>query len=74
MSTVTSELQDPLEVGIYAGNADGDGGEMVVWFDDFVEADDPVTAVDAKHRVAVTWSALQGGWRRAASSRRAPRW
>ena len=59
VSSVTSELQDPLEVGIYAGNADGDGGEMVVWFDDFVEASAPVTAVDAKHRLAVTWSALK---------------
>jgi len=59
VGTVTSELQDPLEVGIYAGNADAEGGEITVWFDDFIEAANPVTAVDAKHRVAVTWSALK---------------
>ncbi len=61
VSTVTSELQDPLEVGIYAGIADAAGGEMTVWFDDFVEADSQLgtTSVDAKDRLAVTWSALK---------------
>ncbi len=57
---VTNELQDPLEVGIYAGIADGPGaGMMTVSYDYFKEASSPVTAVDPKHRLTVTWSALK---------------
>ncbi len=57
---VTSALQNPLEVGIYAGNADGDGGEITAWFDNFTEASDTgATAVDPKYKTAVTWGALK---------------
>jgi len=62
VSTVTSALQTPLEVGIYAGLADADGGEMTVWFDDFVEASSPIggtTAVDPHGKTATTWSTLK---------------
>ena len=60
VSTVTSALQNPLEVGIYAGNADGSGGEITAWFNNFAEASDTGgTAVDPKYKTAVTWGALK---------------
>ncbi|GIX07049.1 MAG: hypothetical protein KatS3mg115_1452 [Candidatus Poribacteria bacterium] len=59
VGTVTNPLQPPLEVGIYAGIAQADGGELTVWFDYFREASNPVTAVDPRHKVAVTWGTLK---------------
>ena len=56
---VTNELQEPLEVGIYAGIADGGGaGKMTVTFDYFREASAPAP-VDPQDRLTVTWGELK---------------
>ncbi len=56
---VTNELQEPLEVGIYAGVADGGPpGRLTVSFDYFREASAP-TPVDPQDRLTVTWGELK---------------
>ncbi len=56
---VTNELQEPLEVGIYAGIADAGGdGKMTVTFDYFREASAPAP-VDPQDRLTVTWGELK---------------
>lgn len=58
---VTNDLQPPLEVGIYVGIADAEAADasMTVSFDYFREASNPVTAVDPRDRLAVTWGDLK---------------
>lgn len=58
---VTNDLQPPLEVGIYVGIADAESADasMTVSFDYFREASNPVTAVDPRDRLAVTWGDLK---------------
>ena len=62
VSTVTNELEEPLEVGIYVGICEGqsDAGRMTVTFDYFREASSPATPVDPRDRLAVTWGELKG--------------
>ena len=61
VSTVTNELEEPLEVGIYVGICEGQGaGKMTVSFDYFREASSVVTPVDPRDRLAVTWGELKG--------------
>ncbi len=61
VGTVTNELQEPLEVGIYVGICEGEGeGKMTVSFDYFREASSQVTPVDPRNRLAVTWAGLKG--------------
>ncbi len=56
---VTNELQEPLEVGIYAGVADGGApGRLTVSFDYFREASAPAP-VDPQDRLTVTWGELK---------------
>ena len=61
VGTVTNELADPLEVGIYVGICEGasDAGRMTVTFDYFREASSPATPVDPRDRLAVTWGELK---------------
>ncbi len=60
VSKVTNALQEPLEVGIYVGICEGESaGKMTVTFDYFREASSPVTPVDARDRLAITWGALK---------------
>lgn len=60
VSKATIDLKNPLEVGIYVGICAGPGaGSMTVSYDYFKEASSPITAVDPKHRVAVTWGSLK---------------
>ena len=56
---VKSALKDPIKVGIYAGIAETDKGELTVAFDNFIEASSPVTAVDPKNRLTTTWGMLK---------------
>ena len=58
---VTNELAEPLEVGLYVGICEGasDAGRMTVMFDYFREASSPVTPVDPRGRLAVTWGELK---------------
>ena len=58
----TNELAEPLEVGLYVGICEGasDAGRMTVTFDYFREASSPVTPVDPRDRLAVTWGELKG--------------
>ena len=59
VSKVTSELNEPLEVGIYAGVADGGPpGKLSVTFDYFREASTPAP-VDPRDRLTVTWGELK---------------
>ena len=62
VSTVTNELEEPLEVGIYVGICEGQSaaGRMTVTFDYFREASSPATPVDPRDRLAVTWGELKG--------------
>ena len=62
VGTVTNELAEPLEVGLYVGICEGasEAGRMTVTFDYFREASSPATAVDPRNRLAVTWGALKG--------------
>lgn len=56
---VTSELQEPLEVGVYAGVADGGPpGRLTASFDYFREASAPAP-VDPQDRLTVTWGELK---------------
>lgn len=61
VGTVTNELADPLEVGIYVGICEGEteAGRMTVTFDYFREASSPTTPVDPRDRLAVTWGQLK---------------
>ena len=58
---VTNELAEPLEVGLYVGICEGatEAGRMTVMFDYFREASSPVTPVDPRGRLAVTWGELK---------------
>ena len=59
VGTVTNELQEPLEVGIYAGVADGAApGRLTVSFDYFREASAPAP-VDPKDKLSITWGELK---------------
>ena len=62
VSKVTNELEEPLEVGLYVGICEGESadGRMTVTFDYFREASSPVTPVDPRGRLAVTWGELKG--------------
>lgn len=62
VGTVTNELEEPLEVGIYVGICEGESatGRMTVTFDYFREASSPATPVDPRDRLAVTWGELKG--------------
>lgn len=56
---VTNALAEPLEVGIYAGVADGAApGRLTVSFDYFREASTPAP-VDPQDRLTVTWGELK---------------
>ncbi len=56
---VTSELQEPLEVGVYAGVADGTApARLTASFDYFREASAPAP-VDPQDRLTVTWGELK---------------
>ena len=61
VGTVTNELAEPLEVGLYVGICEGasEAGRMTVMFDYFREASSPVTPVDPRGRLAVTWGELK---------------
>jgi len=61
VGTVTNELAEPLEVGLYVGICEGasEAGRMTVTFDYFREASSPATAVDPRNRLAVTWGELK---------------
>ena len=58
VGTVVNELQNPVQIGIYAGIADAAGGALTVWFDDFTEADTPFN-VNPKGKAAAAWARLK---------------
>ena len=57
--TVNSELQNPVQIGIYAGIADAAGGELTVWYDNFTEASNPVASVEPNGKSATAWARLK---------------
>jgi len=52
------KLKDPLQVGIYAGIADGAGGELTSHFEYFKDLDNPFT-VEAKDKLTMTWGRIK---------------
>ena len=57
--TVDSALANPVRIGLYAGIADAAGGNLTVWYDDFIEASSPVASVDPNGKAAAVWGELK---------------
>ncbi|MDE0020519.1 MAG: hypothetical protein OXT69_03935 [Candidatus Poribacteria bacterium] len=57
--TVDSALANPVRIGVYAGIDAAAGGNLTVWYDDFIEASNPIASVDPNGKAAAVWGELK---------------